>query len=202
MGSTDFFQHSCKHYLRQRDAQAALPPPDPDNPDDTAPEQVADRLQQRLRAQRYLRHLCVHLDSASADVQCWPLQAVADGLCRVLSQHDEACVLVLGQRDDLPRCACHAQRVMFLAHHDYSQAALTSVVARSAAIVGADCAMLEVAEQHGVPGVALFASAGDAARRGQNQGRHWSPFDSIVLDQHGIDVAQRVARALQRGLFA
>ncbi|MET0266527.1 MAG: hypothetical protein ABW202_12985, partial [Duganella sp.] len=95
-------------------------------------------------------------------------------------------------------CPCHAQRVMFLAHHDYSQAALASVVARSAVVIGADCAMLKMAGQHGVPGVALFASADDAAQLD----RHWSPFDSIVLDQQDIDVAQRVARALQRGLFA
>lgn len=196
MGSTDFFHYRCNDYLRQRDLMSGLPPSNTDHGENTAPDQAADRLQQQLRAQRYLRHLCVHLDSAQP--QCWPLQALADGLCRVLAQHDEACVLILGQRDHLPRCPCHAQRVMFLAHQHYSPAALASVVARSAVVIGADCTMLKMAGQHGVPGVALFASAVDAAQRD----RHWSPFDSIVLDQQDIDVAQRVARALQRGLFA
>ncbi|MET0264987.1 MAG: hypothetical protein ABW202_05180, partial [Duganella sp.] len=83
MGSTDFFHYRCNDYLRQRDLLSGLPPPNTDDGENTDPDQAADRLQQQLRAQRYLRHLCVHFDNT--ETQRWPLQAVADGLCRVLS---------------------------------------------------------------------------------------------------------------------
>ena len=157
-------------------------------------EHAVDKLLRQLRDQGYARYVCVHLDSSES--KPWPAPAVADAVCAVLARHADVCVLVIGREDKLPRCPCHGGRVVFL--ENLSLEASMCIVSRCSAIVGVDSCMMKVADQFGLPGAALFATARDAVRWGS----YWTPFEHIVLTQQDTDVAGRIFRALLEGLEA
>jgi hypothetical protein len=156
---------------------------------DTPLQLAVAALLRQLAQQGYTRHLSVHLDSS--EDKRWPLAALGSAVCALLAVHPELCVLVVGRRDRLPRCACHGRRITFLEH--FSLQASMSVVARSAAFLGVDSVMMKVADVFGVGGAAVFATRRDASRWGY----FWTPARQVVLDATGeTDVEGQVKDGL------